>query len=199
MSDKGQNTINRIKTEAMKLFLQRGYKDVSMQDICNACGLSKGGLYRHFGSKAEILLSLVNAERQFDVQDQIKKGTSAVEILSQYLDVFYRNMIMSDSSLAFALFEYAASEKDSGLLGEDENDIEIWKSLIAYGVSRGEFNEVDYRSVMNTLLYAYRGLRIWSRAIDIDESVPRSIIKMIKHTVIKEYKEEYSDEGTHSA
>lgn len=199
MSDKGQNTINRIKTEAMKLFLQRGYKDVSMQDICNACGLSKGGLYRHFGSKAEILLSLVNAERQFDVQYQIEKGTSAVEILSQYLDIFYRNMIMSDSSLAFALFEYAASEKDSGLLCEDEKDIEIWKSLIAYGVSRGEFNEVDYRSVMNTLLYAYRGIRIWSRAIDIDESVPRSIIKMIKHTVLKEYKEEYSDEGTHSA
>ena len=56
MGEKGQNTINRIKSEAMELFLQRGYKDVSMQDICNACGLSKGGLYRHFGSKAEILL-----------------------------------------------------------------------------------------------------------------------------------------------
>ena len=45
MGEKGQNTINRIKSEAMELFLQRGYKDVSMQDICNACGLSKGGLY----------------------------------------------------------------------------------------------------------------------------------------------------------
>lgn len=189
MGEKGQNTINRIKAEAMKLFLQRGYKDVSMQDICNACGLSKGGLYRHFGSKAEILLSLVHAERQFDVQAQIEKGRPAVEILNQYLDVFYQNMIMSESSLAFALFEYAASEKDSGLLCEDENDIKIWKSLIAYGVSRGEFNEVDHRSVMNTLLYAYRGIRIWSRAIDIDESVPRSIIEMIRHTVIKDRKE----------
>lgn len=189
MGEKGQNTINRIKAEAMKLFLQRGYKDVSMQDICNACGLSKGGLYRHFGSKAEILLSLVHTERQFDVQTQIEKGRPAVEILNQYLDIFYQNMLMSESSLAFALFEYAASEKDSGLLCEDENDIKIWKSLIAYGVSRGEFNEVDHRSVMNTLLYAYRGIRIWSRAIDIDESVPRSIIEMIRHTVIKDRKE----------
>ena len=190
MGEKGQNTINRIKSEAMKLFLQRGYKDVSMQDICNACGLSKGGLYRHFGSKAEILLSLVKAERQYDVRENIARGVSATEILSQYLDEFYRNMLMSDSSLAFALFEYAVSERNVALASEDESDIEIWRSLIAYGVSTGEFNEVDYRSVMNTLLYAYRGIRIWSRAIDIDENVPRSIIEMIRRTVIKDCREE---------
>ena len=190
MSNKGQNTINRIKSEAMKLFLQRGYKDVSMQDICNACNLSKGGLYRHFGSKSEILLSLVQAERQYDVQEQMGKGTSAVDILNQYLDIFYQNMLMSDRSLAFALYEYAVTEKDSGLLCEDESDIGIWKSLISYGISRGEFNDVDYRSVMNTLLYAYRGIRMWSRAISIDENVPRSVIEMIKHTVIKNYKED---------
>lgn len=190
MSNKGQNTINRIKSEAMKLFLQRGYKDVSMQDICNACNLSKGGLYRHFGSKSEILLSLVQAERQYDVQEQMGKGTPAVDILNQYLDIFYQNMLMSDRSLAFALYEYAVTEKDSGLLCEDESDIGIWKSLISYGISRGEFNDVDYRSVMNTLLYAYRGIRMWSRAISIDENVPRSVIEMIKHTVIKNYKED---------
>lgn len=189
MSDKGQNTINRIKAEAMKLFLQRGYKDVSMQDICNACDLSKGGLYRHFKSKAEILLSLVQEERKFDVQEQIEKGKTATEILCEYLDVFYRNMLAWDKSLAFAMFEYATVEKDSRLLCEDEKDMEIWKTLIAYGVSKGEFREVDFRSVMNTLIYAYRGIRMWSRAIDIDENVPRSVIEMIKHTVIKDYKE----------
>ena len=174
----------------MKLFLQRGYKDVSMQDICNACNLSKGGLYRHFGSKSEILLSLVQAERQYDVQEQMGKGTPAVDILNQYLDIIYQNMLMSDRSLAFALYEYAVTEKDSGLLCEDESDIVIWKSLISYGISRGEFNDVDYRSVMNTLLYAYRGIRMWSRAISIDENVPRSVIELIKHTVIKNYKED---------
>ena len=188
MNEKGQNTTNRIKAEAMQLFLQRGYKDVSMQDICNACNLSKGGLYRHFGSKAEILLSLVQEERQYDVQDLIEKGESAAEILNQYLDVFYQNMLMSDQSLAFAMFEYATVEKDSGLLCEDEKDIKNWKELIAYGVERGEFNEVDYHMVMNKMIYAYRGIRIWSRAINIDESVSCSIIEMIKSTVIKDYR-----------
>ena len=135
------------------------------------------------------LALLVQEERQFDVQNQIEKGTPAVEILNRYLDVFYQNMLMGERSLALALFEYAVSEKDSGLLDEDEKDIEIWRSLMSYGVGRGEFNEVDYRLVMNTLLYAYRGIRMWSRAIDIDENVPRSIIEMIKHMVIKDYKE----------
>ena len=55
MGTKGENTKKTICREAAKLFSKKGFKDVSMQDICNATGLSKGGLYRHFGSKEEIL------------------------------------------------------------------------------------------------------------------------------------------------
>ena len=190
MGYKGKNTEERIKKEAKKLFLERGYKDVSMQDICNAAGLSKGGLYRHFSSKSEILLSLVGDERKADVSERIACRESAVQILTDYLDLFYRNMLMSDQSLAYALFEYASMDKDNPLMANSGTDDILWKELIEYGMETGEFNVIDYRTVMNTLLFAYRGIRLWSRAIDIGEEIPESIVEAVKLLVIKDYRRE---------
>ena len=187
MGYKGKNTEERIKKEAMKLFLERGYKDVSMQDICNATGLSKGGLYRHFSSKSEILLSLVGDERKTDVSERIAMREPAAQILTDYLDLFYRNMLMSDQSLAYALFEYASMDKDNPLMANSGTDDILWKELIEYGMETGEFNVIDYRTVMNTLLFAYRGIRLWSRAIDIGEKIPESIVEAVKLLVIKDY------------
>ena len=193
MGCKGKNTEERIKKEAMKLFLERGYKDVSMQDICNATGLSKGGLYRHFSSKSEILLSLVEDERKAEVSERIACRESAVQILTDYLDLFYRNMLMSDQSLAYALFEYASMEKDNPLMENSRTDSVLWKELIEYGVETGVFNTIDYRTVMNTLLFAYRGIRLWSRAVDIGEEVPASIVEAVKLLVIKDYRREKAE------
>ena len=47
MSKKGSETKRLIKEQAYKLFAIRGFKDVTMKDICEITGLSRGGLYRH--------------------------------------------------------------------------------------------------------------------------------------------------------
>lgn len=51
---KGEETRLRIVAEAAPLFNQRGYEGCSMQDIMDATGLEKGGIYRHFESKEEL-------------------------------------------------------------------------------------------------------------------------------------------------
>src|SRR5215472_15072144 len=51
---KGELTRERIIAQAAPLFNQRGFAGCSMQDIMDATGLEKGGLYRHFASKEEL-------------------------------------------------------------------------------------------------------------------------------------------------
>jgi TetR/AcrR family transcriptional regulator, transcriptional repressor for nem operon len=51
---KGEETRQRIIEEAAPLFNQRGYEGCSIQDIMEATGLEKGGIYRHFDSKEEL-------------------------------------------------------------------------------------------------------------------------------------------------
>ena len=52
--NKGELTRKRIIEEAAPLFNQRGYEGCSIQDIMDATGLEKGGIYRHFGNKEEL-------------------------------------------------------------------------------------------------------------------------------------------------
>jgi TetR/AcrR family transcriptional regulator, transcriptional repressor for nem operon len=51
---KGEETRQRIIQQAAPLFNQRGYEGCSLQDIMDATGLEKGGIYRHFESKEEL-------------------------------------------------------------------------------------------------------------------------------------------------
>jgi AcrR family transcriptional regulator len=49
-------TIKRILDASLKLFLEKGYEQTTIQDIINELGdLSKGAIYHHFNSKEEII------------------------------------------------------------------------------------------------------------------------------------------------
>jgi TetR/AcrR family transcriptional repressor of nem operon len=54
--NKGQLTRQRIIAEAAPIFNQRGYEGCSIQDVMDATGLEKGGLYRHFSNKEELAI-----------------------------------------------------------------------------------------------------------------------------------------------
>lgn len=49
-----------ILKKAFGLFLQKGYKSVSIKDIENATELSKGAIYHHFESKEKILFDALD-------------------------------------------------------------------------------------------------------------------------------------------
>lgn len=46
---------DQIVQAALTVFALKGYTAASMDDICLAAGVSKGGLYHHFGSKQSVL------------------------------------------------------------------------------------------------------------------------------------------------
>ena len=54
MAGKGIQTRQNIITKALQLFCVKGYYNTSINDILEATGLTKGGLYGHFASKEEI-------------------------------------------------------------------------------------------------------------------------------------------------
>ena len=56
-----EETVNRIVDVASRLFLEKGYNQTSIQDIVDHLGsLSKGAIYHHFKSKAEIWIAVAD-------------------------------------------------------------------------------------------------------------------------------------------
>lgn len=51
-----------ILKQARLLFFQHGFTQTEMEDIRRECGISRGGLYHHFGNKDAILAAIIGQE-----------------------------------------------------------------------------------------------------------------------------------------
>ncbi|HET7500436.1 MAG TPA: TetR/AcrR family transcriptional regulator [Kofleriaceae bacterium] len=60
MSRPGDQRYREILERAARLIFESGYDATSMQDIAEACGLTKAGLYHHIKTKEALLLAIMH-------------------------------------------------------------------------------------------------------------------------------------------
>jgi len=60
---------NEIADAAMRVFLKKGFRNTSMEDIINETSLSKGGFYYYFKSTKEILLAMMEEEILLELKE----------------------------------------------------------------------------------------------------------------------------------
>ncbi len=183
MSERGDITRNKIKEAAHKLFSEKGFKLVTMKDICEATGLSRGGLYRHFSSTEEILLSILGARD--NIKEDIERGETAIEILDGYLKTYKEEMIDSEKSLSLAIYEYANLGNEHIFAAGTEAARKRWNKLIEYGIKTGEFSAVNPEQITDVMLFAYQGVRMWSRIIPMSESIAEHVVNTIRQLLVK--------------
>ncbi|MCM2998878.1 TetR/AcrR family transcriptional regulator [Paenibacillus cellulositrophicus] len=65
----------KILESAIRLFAEKGYQATSIQDIADDCSIAKGSLYKHFSSKEELYISILEKRQQdmIDAVDRIRK------------------------------------------------------------------------------------------------------------------------------
>ena len=59
MQDRSVATINNILDAARTLFIEKQYADVSLREITQIAGVTKGALYHHFSTKEELYLQTI--------------------------------------------------------------------------------------------------------------------------------------------
>jgi TetR/AcrR family transcriptional regulator, repressor for uid operon len=62
--DRLQERRDSLLEGCMRCFAVRGFHQTSMRDLCDALEISPGGLYRYFKSKEEIIVTLIEKDRQ---------------------------------------------------------------------------------------------------------------------------------------
>lgn len=191
MGIKGQKTQKFICQEAYKLFAKRGYKDVTMQDICEKTGLSRGGLYRHFNSTKDIFLEIINKSlnsQQDEFQSKIEANIPASHILNEVLKRYEKEMIDSKNSLSLAIYEFFSNPEISKSVNSISRQYsiskEMWIALIEYGQKTGEFKNVEPEEIYNLIVFSYQGVRMYSRLMKINSDIPAKIINQIKHILL---------------
>ncbi|NLG05404.1 MAG: TetR/AcrR family transcriptional regulator [Clostridia bacterium] len=174
MGEKGDRRKEEIKEQARILFAANGFNAVTMKDICEATGLSRGGLYRHYGSTAQIFKEMFKGMSDEGVESMyaaMERNIPAPTILEQALCMMQKQMMDAEDSLSQAIYEYS-NTVDSGFMIEMNKDaVRQWSTFIQYGIDRGEFCKVPVLQIVDMILYAYQGVRMWSRVMPLDQSI----------------------------
>lgn len=168
---KGEATRRRIVEAAAPLFNQHGFTGCSMQDVMEATGLEKGGLYRHFGSKEELAaesfqyaLSRAVATRM----DGLDTLSGAVAKLRYVVDRFVSTPGPIPGGCPLLNTVIDADDGNAKLRELARDGMRAWKSRLTTiaeeGRRTGEIRpEVDAGQMANTIVAMLEGSLMISR------------------------------------
>lgn len=178
MGEKSLQKKKYILETARRVFMEKGYKNVTMKDIVEACDISRGGLYLYFGSTAEIFMEVLRMETQEtdDVfSDSITEDATVADILTLFLKEQKKELLRKNKDLTVATYEYYFGEdvpkRDNILKKQFDSAVKIIEKLIEAGVENGEFFCDDCRGTARNIMFVLEGLKISSHTIGISSDM----------------------------
>ena len=136
----------RILLAARKLVAGGGYRNAPVTAVATAAGVSTGQIYRHFPSKAELFVEVLNQAVTHEVTllRAISSGDGTVaQRLKQALESFVRRAL-AGPGLAYAFIaEPTEPEVEAERIRGRRRFGEVFRDLLAEGVENGEFPEQD--------------------------------------------------------
>ena len=181
------DTREYIIDQAYSLFLSRSYEAVSISDISNAIGFTKGALYHHFKNKEELFMAVIDKylpieifftpTENFSLQQYIEETVKTAENIMQsifgerpnFLPLSYIALFID----AFRHYPKFAEEKDQLIQREINKIRDVLKGAIDKGEIRNDIN-VEYMA----LNFFSLGLGIASNLM-LNNSTPKQAIDLL--------------------
>ncbi|MFR1478960.1 MAG: TetR/AcrR family transcriptional regulator, partial [Hydrogeniiclostridium mannosilyticum] len=80
-------TESRILEVAMKLFIEKGYEQTTLQDIADSIGMTRGAIYHHFKDKAEMVDTVMACMFHKTVPYEEIKNNKEISALEKIRDI----------------------------------------------------------------------------------------------------------------
>ena len=183
MGEKSLQKKKFILETARKVFMEKGYKRVTMKDIVEACDISRGGLYLYFNGTDEIFMEVLKMESEEADDlfgDSIKEDATVTDILTLFLLEQKKELLRKNNNLVQATYEFYFEndlpKKDNMLKNQFDSAVFIIQKLIEQGVKSGEFYCSDCEGTARNIMYVIEGLKISAQTMGVTEkSVDREI------------------------
>jgi len=181
MGEKAGQKKSHILECARRVFVEKGFRAVTMQDIVIASNISRGGLYLHFNSVDEIFAAVLKMEQESSNEnaESLPAEATASDILALFMKEQKKDILRKKNSLTIALYEYyfylnhkkkKIPPKENIIKQQFETGILILEKLIRDGIAAGEFYCEDPRGMAGNIMYTLEGLKIAVRTLNISEA-----------------------------
>jgi AcrR family transcriptional regulator len=149
LETKGQRTRNSILEVAAALATEEGLDPLSIGRLAEATGMSKSGLFAHFGSKEELQLATVDHAAALFVAEVIDparsapKGLARIWALCDHM-IGYAERQVFPGGCFFAATSFEFNNRPGPVRDQIESMIRSWLSYLEHAVEQAqEAGELD--------------------------------------------------------
>jgi AcrR family transcriptional regulator len=161
---------HEILESAARLIFQSGYEATSMQEIAEACGLTKAGLYHHIKTKEALLLAIMHYGMDLFDDMVLAKVSDIADPVARLRECMARNITLvtldSSKEVTIILHEHQTL---TGAARQEINTrkkryVRFLESAFREAIERGQIRAVDPTlaafSFLGVVLWIYK----WYRA-----------------------------------
>jgi len=141
--ERGKETRRNLIRTASRLWSERGFDDVTVEEICSEAGVGRTTFYLHFESKEQLLASLAGATSAGVAADL--EAARASEPLDEQLDVLIRGIARRMQDVPKSLAELVIHSQRLGLMKASRDNFagstrfaDLAREVLADARRRGE-------------------------------------------------------------
>ncbi|MGJ9457823.1 TetR/AcrR family transcriptional regulator [Oceanobacillus sp. CF4.6] len=159
---KAQETKTSLYNSAIRLFKEKGFENVHIEEITEMAGTSKGSFYTYFKSKDDVIIEHYN--QIDDVYEEVSNHLSNVALKEQIYKVLHAGFQFCDDIgyefLSIVLSsQLSKNEKESLVINKDRRLYKIMINIFQQAEQSGQFSPkkpIGY--YVQSILTYYRGL-----------------------------------------
>ena len=152
--------------EAVRLvFCRKGLSNVTMKDLIDATGMSRGGFYFYYQSVDEVFRAMAEhrAKSKFEeILHSIEDNPDFDELLDAYFSTQIQRLLHMDNSMIRAMYEYLFTHR-----GENDHtfrdaqvdkNLETVRVILELGVRQGKVNPARLKDLTQHVMVCIEGL-----------------------------------------
>lgn len=191
MDKKSDAKRSLILTRAKQVFVRKGFAAVTMKDIIEECGISRGGLYLYFQSVDEIFMHVIDTHNQSKLTETkryITEDKSFNQLIGEYLDKQKRRLMNLNNSLLVAMYEYRFANRDDYhkefFRNQFTNTTKVVLDILNYGTKKNEIIIPDPDGLASAVVLHIEGISMLAVAAGITEDFIENQLKYVKEMIL---------------
>ncbi|MFT4143060.1 MAG: TetR/AcrR family transcriptional regulator [Mobilitalea sp.] len=193
MSSKSDRKRELILKCAETVFIKKGFSGVTMKDIIEECGISRGGIYLYYSSVDDVFIDVIKVHNQNKLENikrDIDDKTNFEVLLDQYFILQKQRLLHMEESLLLAMFEFYISHKqevDTEFLSKAFESLgNVITEILNCGVRSGYVNVNDVQVLAEHMQYCIKGLEVLAMSSGIEEKQLERQFSYMKKIILKQ-------------
>lgn len=156
-----------ILDKARLVFCRKGFLDVTMKDIIEECGISRGGIYLYFSSVEEIFWAAVtrrNVSKFEAVRRSVEENTAFFTLLDTYFATQKQRLLHMENSMLRAMYEYLFTHRDGAdkklRTSQLENIRTTILEILRLGERQGAIAHRNISALAENFMFVIEGLSV---------------------------------------